>query len=94
MKTTAQLKSLIEVAGGTLEEDAPLRTDTRVFQAVAPTGKLWRNTELHCLVVLWAKGKSKQAQSFNNESFADIKQRISGGCREMTLEELDEYADD
>ncbi len=49
-KTIRQLRRLVTQAGGTLEEDEGY-SDSRVLQAVAPTGKLWAGSDLQCLLI-------------------------------------------
>lgn len=93
MKTPNQLKALVTRAGGVLEEDEGF-SDTRIFQVVAPTGKLWACDDLHCLVVCWARGNSDQAYRHNEEAYADVSNRLSFGLRDMTEEDSELYAED
>lgn len=95
MKTATQLRTLVERAGGRLEEDeAGSMTDTRIFQICAPEGKLWVNTDLHTMVCYWARGNSNHAYKHNEDAYADVEQRISGGLRDMTGEESELYVQD
>lgn len=89
MKSVSQLRTLVTKAGGTLEEDEGFR-DARVFQAVAPKGKLWKCSDLSCLVIIWKRGIYQD----NEDVFSDVRQRVSFGLRDMTQDEMEIYAED
>ncbi len=93
MKTLSNLTRLVEQAGGKLEEDEGYG-DTRVFQAVAPEGKLWAGSDLQCLLIHWTKGVGKQALLDHEDTYKDVVERVSYGLRDMTKEELEEHAAD
>ena len=90
MKTKKQLQTLTEKAGGILEEDAGGR-DWRVFQAVAPRGKLWAGSDLKCLRIEWPAGYSTRVADAREDAFKDAAERVSHGLRDMTTEEREEY---
>lgn len=95
MKTLTQLRSLVERAGGRLEEDdAGSMTDTRLLQIVAPSGKLWAGSDLSSLVCYWARGSSAQAIRANEANYSDVAERIASGLRDMTPAEREEFAED
>lgn len=91
MKNVQHLKRAVENAGGRLEEDEPAN-DCRIFQAVAPEGKIWKGSDTQCLVVWWAIGSSAQAAKFNEESLDDVLERMSHGLRDLNDEEEMIYA--
>lgn len=82
MKTTTQLRKLVESAGGILEEDEG-RRDMRCFQACAPDGKIW-GEGVTCLRIDWAAGTSPHAIAFNEDAFKDLTSRLSSGLRDQT----------
>ena len=93
MKTLNDIKRVVTKAGGTVEEDCGYR-DMRVFQLVAPSGKLWAGNDCQCEPVQWATGASTKARQFNESQFADILDTLSHGLREMTFEEAADYSEE
>ncbi len=93
MKSVSQLRTLITKAGGTLEEDEGF-SDTRIFQAVAPVGKLWACSDLCCLLIHWARGNTDGAYKANENTYMDVSQRVSFGLRDMREDEKELYATD
>ena len=93
MKTLNDIKRAVAKAGATVEEDAGYR-DMRVFQLVAPSGKLWAGNDCQCKPVQWATGASTQARQFNESQFADIFDTLLHGLRDMTEEEAADYSEE
>lgn len=93
MKTIAQIKALVEKAGGTLEEDAGTH-DARILQAVAPEGKVWAGSDVQCMLIQWPVGGLPWTKSGRQEAFDDVAERVSFGLRDMTPEEIEEHAED
>lgn len=91
MKTLTDIKRAVAKVGATVEEDCGYR-DMRVFQLVAPDGKLWAGTDCQCEPVQWATGSSHHAIAHNEAAFRDILDTLSHGLRDMTPEEAEEYA--
>jgi hypothetical protein len=93
---TLKRQSLSQLAakhGAIVEEDEGT-SDMRLFQVIAPAGKIWKGADLHTLVVQWARGGSDQAIRFNQDSFKDVAERMSHGLRDMTEEERELCAED
>jgi hypothetical protein len=93
VKTLNDIKRAVAKVGGTVEEDCGYR-DMRVFQLVAPAGKLWAGTDCQCEPIQWACGSAPHAVKYNEAVFADILDTLSHGLRAMTEEEAYEYAED
>lgn len=91
--TLADIKRATIAAGGTVEEDHPHR-DMRVFQLLAPDGKVWSGNDCACIRVDWAKGSTNDAISFNQSAFSALKDTLSFGLRDMTADEAYLYATD
>ncbi len=76
-----------------MEEDTG-RRDLRVFQACAPSGKLWGG-ELCALRIDWATGKRPDALAFNEAIYQDTAQQLAAmPLQDMTPEQREEYATD
>lgn len=93
--TVANLRALVEKHHGVLEEDdAGSMTDSRVFQIVAPAGKVWVNADLRTRVCIWARGSSAHAQRYNADALDDVAECVAAGTRDFTAEEAELYAED
>jgi hypothetical protein len=93
MKTLKDIQRAAREADGHVEEDCGYR-DMRLFQLVAPAGKLWAGTGCKCNPVQWACGTTPHAVAHNEAAFSSILETLSHGLREMTPDEADEYAED
>ena len=93
MKTLNDIKRAAAGSGATVEEDTGYR-DMRVFQLVAPAGKVWAGMDCRCKPVEWACGSAPHAVAYNEACFRDILETLSHGLRDMTEEEAHEYAED
>lgn len=91
MKTLNDIKRAAAKVGATVEEDTGYR-DMRVFQLVAPDGKLWNATDCQCERVHWACGAAPHAITHNESAYRDILGTVSLGLRDMTEAEKLEYA--
>ena len=90
------IKQKLELAaakyGATVEEDPGYR-NMRVFQLVAPQGKIWEEGVLHIRVEL-QRGNSPVAQTFNAQEITHAIENMSNGARPMTDIEKELCADD
>jgi hypothetical protein len=86
VKTKKDFAKLVERCGGTLEEDTGFRNN-RVFQAVAPDGKLWKGDDVQCLRIETCKESA-------DADFQWARSILEAGLRDITPEEADFYAED
>lgn len=86
MKTKKDFAKLVERCGGTLEEDTGYR-NMRVYQAVAPDGKLWAGDDVQCLRIETCKASSE-------DDYEWARAILERGLRDITPEEAEFYAED
>jgi len=91
MKTKTHLERLAAKTGATLEEDDGYR-DMRVFQLVAPEGKIWIDGGVTSIRVEWAKGSGRHAVEHNEAEYLVVSEAAECGMEPMTEEQLADYA--
>lgn len=90
MTSKQELQALARRTGGRLEEDEGYR-EMRVFQLVAPAGKLWTEG-VRAIRLEMSTARTPQALAYNRALLREAGQRAV--LRDMLPDELDLYATD